>query len=873
MQKTKSIPEIYQEVKDFDIVITNDAALKDGINQQIKKAFLGQFAYTPKELATEYSSEIFQRPLKDKPQLTLILSEKLNISIKQAHHLITNIFDKWEKSPKLTEKELTRHELSAFEIIKNYPNICLARQKFNFKKFLKDKKTAVIAYNWLTELDKETLPNNFETISPFKNKKTEPKSFFVFNSEKDVISKLSELINKQNQNDIAVIVPKNSNYSFLAKSKLINKGINIRSGYFLKNHINVRIFLGIIDISLNITNKMLKEASPYIDLFNIEIDSKFNNYKLDYYINRINKNQEMEEFYNFLLNIRKKTYHELIKFIHEKIKLPPEFIYTIKTLSLLHKNISAQNFDELTYYIDNFDISIKEQSTGVLFVDSENSAFVNRPICFYLGLDNQWNSNNKKQETNIKIEKFQALLQQGQQQFYFVSEFTENQLTIPCYYFNVIENKNISNFNDVYFKPKKVNLKQFNDFYNPDKTQHKTKRENLELFSQSSFNNFVSCPKKYSYSKIVPREDQPYFLKGTLLHEFAEFYFEFAEFVKEKGLQYFINVMVNKYKRMVGDLNIDFEKTLFEIAAKNITNFIDSLDVKEMKKIPFKKSRKKQENIFSIICKKPLKSLNTEAEFEDYDYGIKGIIDLIIDNSTIVDYKTSSFVKRPKHIISSCTLDLIENFVDFQPAFYLMELRRFTKEKPLKFRYNYILANKDDMVEGKKSQNKNIVDVKYLPFNFSDFLASKECICLLASSKLRSSLIAELKDYKIITSFFKNNPFPKELQYDYQKLSNSEYSKKFHSYLKKYLKEKYSYYQNVIDSLLKTIVWIRTGERQKQALLFKEDIDNFEKFLQKNNQKINIFLNKKFPYSPINQDICNYCEFNDICLKKYNEDK
>ncbi|MCK5107777.1 MAG: PD-(D/E)XK nuclease family protein, partial [Nanoarchaeota archaeon] len=732
--------------------------------------------------------------------------------------------------------------------------------------------------------EKTILPTTYKNINIFKDNQAELSQFYIFNSENDIIQRLTELITKENQNQIAIVTPKNSPLSSLAKSKLTSKGIQINHKTYLKEHFDVRLFLSLIELSFNISDIKVREILPYLELFDLEINSNYNNYVFYYYINRINKDANLEGFFSLIQQINQKTYSELMLILNQKLKLPKEFQHILKTLSLTQEKITSENFSELSYFVENFDININQNHQGVLFIDATNSSFIDRQLCFFLGLDNSWTRTitkeglNLREAENLEQEKFLALLQQGKYQYYFTAEFTTNQLTIPCYYFNLLFNTKISSFLEPSFKPKKIRNKPTNTIYKPEQSNLEVKKDHLDLFSQSSFNNFVTCPKKYSYSKILPQEDQPHFMKGTLVHEFAEFYFEHKDFVKEKGPEEFVKTMVNKYKRINGDLNLDLEKTIFTIAVKNIINFIDALEVKEnvsligIKEItdnPFSISKYKQKNIFAERFKLKLESTNTEATFSDQDFGIRGVIDLIINQNTIVDYKTSAYVKSSKDIIKASNFNLIKDIVDFQPSFYIMELRKYTQDSEIKFIYNFILANKDSIVDGKEDKAKNIGEVKYIPTTFNEFLTTKSAICLLASSKARSALIAALKDYNILIEFFKNNPLPKELQYNYEKLSNSDYAERFHKLLKEKLDESYSTYEEVINSFLKTITWLRTGERQKQALIFKEDIDEFEVFINKKNTEINSFLNNKFPYQPIGQDTCKNCDYKHICLKRF----
>ena len=866
MQKVKSIEQIFDKIKDFDLVLTTDPSLRDGLN-----ALKEGICFTPKEFVKD-------KKLIDNISAAIEISSKLNISLKIAQHLIERINNLWENVGTLEKVAgfLSEDEKKVLDVLKELPTLNNAIGKLNFKELTNNKKTAVIAENWFSALDKKSLPEKYTNITLFENKQPKISEFLVFNSHKDIIDRLTELVTEKNQDDVAIVVPKESPLSSLIKSRLKSKGVKLNQTTFLKDHFGVRLFLGLIDISFNLYDIKVREILPYLEMFELEIKPKFNNYMFSYYVNRINKDTQLEGFFSFIKSIKTKTYAELALLLNGKVELPKEFNKLLKNLALSQEKMIEESYYELSYSVENFDLVIKEQKEGVLIIDAVNSAFVNRPLCFFLGLDNSWLRNiqsregiNVKEAEEIDREKFQVLMQQGKHQFYLVSEFTDNQNTVPCYYLNILFNTKINSFLDGLFNPRRIRNKKVQREYCPEELKVEYEKDHLDLFSQSSFNNFVTCPKKYSYSKLLPQEEQTYFLKGTLLHEFAEFYFEYKDFVEEEGLDSFIKIMVNKYKRINGDLNIDFEQSLFTIAIKNIIKFINSLEIEDLKDSPFSLSPYKKKNTFAERFNKELKSENTEANFSDKEFGIRGIIDLIVNSSTIVDYKTSAFVKYAKDIIKGSNFNLISDIVDFQPCFYIMELRKHTPGE-IKFIYNFLLANKDLVVDGKPDKRKkNIVEVKYIPLTFNDFLCTKSAIVLLASSKDRSSLIATLKDYNVLIDFFKKTPIEKELQYDYEKLLDSDYAKKFHSFLKDKLKDRYNYFSEIINSFLKSIVWLRTGIRQKQALIFKEDIDEFEEFLHKKNKEINLFLNDKFPYNPINTDICKTCDFRQVCLRRY----
>ena len=83
IKNPKSIQELYEETKDYDLVITNDSTLARALNSLINKPMIGRLAYTPKELGGKYSKYYFSEPILSKPKVILEISKKLNKDIKK----------------------------------------------------------------------------------------------------------------------------------------------------------------------------------------------------------------------------------------------------------------------------------------------------------------------------------------------------------------------------------------------------------------------------------------------------------------------------------------------------------------------------------------------------------------------------------------------------------------------------------------------------------------------------------------------------------------------------------------------------------------------------------------------------------------------
>jgi hypothetical protein len=65
MEAVKTIDALYEEVRDYDIVLCNDAPLTTALNNRVDKPMLGHFAVTPRQLAASMAIEVTGQPIID----------------------------------------------------------------------------------------------------------------------------------------------------------------------------------------------------------------------------------------------------------------------------------------------------------------------------------------------------------------------------------------------------------------------------------------------------------------------------------------------------------------------------------------------------------------------------------------------------------------------------------------------------------------------------------------------------------------------------------------------------------------------------------------------------------------------------------------
>jgi len=756
IRRSKSIKQLYDDVKDYDMVITSDAPLRTALNKHLNKPMVGTFAVTPKELAAKYAIQLFREPLLDESEAVIQVAKRLNISIKQAHYIVQRAFDAWQG---LVDLERAGQYLSSMadnkavlNIFRKLPTVYHAMEKFNGSVF-KGKKVAVIGLDFFTELDKRVLPEEYTNIEVFTDEEYSLSNFFTLTSERDVVDRVAGMINTENADDIAIVINPESSYLPLIESRLANKGIPMNIRGELKNHFLTRSFLDMVVMGLNIDNLTVREIAPFANLLSAYMDPRYSNYYIPDYVSDINEDAYLSEFYSFLKEITGKSYGNVLNWLGEKgLKFPSEFHDILQRLGMIEKTIDFESYTSLAYCMRNFDIEVAGNRRGTLLINCKNSTYIDRPVCFFLGMDaswtkgpgEEWLDREVKDKRDLNI--FQILLQQGQRRYYFASTMKNNEKVIPCYYFNLLFSKAIKDFTDPIFSNK--NLLSIENSAGQKRLRLLVKTEPYQFthFSQSSLRDFVLCPRRYAHGKLKHSQEEAYFLKGRMFHDFAVFYFNRPDIVLEKDDQFFIDDMLKEYKRMTGNLKLDVERTDFSIGIQNILSFIDSLDdVDEEPEIEIPSVlHRVSDNRFARLLGIPLEKPNCELSFADDELCIEGRFDLMVNPYKVVDFKSGRKGKTAAEIVKNadcCTIvdmefgdgeeetNIAEEKLDFQPMFYLLMMRKLNQNENIEFQHYYCLANYRQVINGESDDiSKNIVTIGYHPIDYNKS-KKKESFC------------------------------------------------------------------------------------------------------------------------------------------------
>lgn len=833
------IDEIYEKVRDYDIVLTADAPLADALNNRIEKSRIGEFAITPKILALRANQN---REIADERKLFIKSIRETELSWKKVFHILENIFDCMKNTGNL--RKILEYERfdnpetkKIIQILEETRNIYTEMENF---KPDKEKSTAVIALHQFNELDKKVLPEDYEIIDLFQDSNQELPKFRIFGNITDILQTIREAVNRDNYDDIAIVINPESEYPLLLQSLFQSENIPFMLRMDFTEDEDLRNFLLILKSGSSEKHLRLRDVQPILSSFNIEISIEHNNKLLkNLEIRKLDKIKEL------LSNVRNSTFNDVLseyeKMMHEEVS---EVREVLEEINILGKTVSEEKINKLEYYLDSFDIKASESERGVLLASAKSTSFVDRSIILYLDMDSNWDRDisdkpwiDKGKDEKENLKNFELLIQNGERQYYIVRESEMGSKITPCLYLDDILEIEFETFSDLPHEKysRRINNSRERTF---DKQYYNLEVKPVKMISQSGLNKLVKCPRDYYFSKLIRMERNHQLELGSLFHDFAEFYVNHQKFVNNRGIQEFIELISREIKPFIIDFDLDVFKTIIRVGLKNIMKFLDGKALPDIRLDDYEK--RSWGNYFEDHYGRDIEKGITELWFENPELCIKGKVDLLASENHLVDYKSGK-KSSSRSIIHSSNLDLLKEDPNFQAILYILHHRENRPGEEIEFSFFHFLDNLEDVIMRNAKLEDDIVTVTYHPRTFSEQLSKRETFNYLIkgiseNNNRRKTL--ERLNHSNYSKFFSEIELPHE--YDKDKLLKSNLAHDYIFYSQKLI-GKYKYVKKGCESSLKKLISFR--ERN----YFKEDLDNFQSFLKKQIEKLNEYKKDRFP--------------------------
>ncbi|MCQ2086045.1 MAG: PD-(D/E)XK nuclease family protein [archaeon] len=728
MRLAKSIDELYDEVKNYDMVLCNDAPLALALNNRINIPRIGIFAITPLQLASTICEDILGTPTLSDVEVIRVISKNTGYKFGYVHSEIQN-FKTIRRYTKDVKKHLHgRRSKVIYDEYIQLPTLEKAMSTFSGQDstFFTGKKIAVIGADFYDQLDKNFNPpeGKFDYIEVFKNGEYIIPEIRELNNSRQIAENATSLITLDNAADTAVVFNVEESIADSVRSALYRKKIPFKNFVNVKDLSPVRKFLEFITLSFSFNTVKVSQVRELISSYGGFISERYDEYLIENF-SLISRDKKTNEIIKIMQNIEKYTYLDICNKIAGAEKEPIETL--LDELDIANTVANSTDTDNIIYAVNNVsNLKHNEQvpdseKEGVLLVDCKNSVYIDRPIVIYLGLGTEWEidlnflnviSYGLKQEENDKnIQKFQILLQQGSERIYICSSTKNGIKPKPCSYFDQIENRHYETFNDVCekFIPGNWCIDENLKFIMPNE-KHVCLEYIPKSFSKSSFNNFISCPRKYMLASLLGSQDNSSTILGSLLHEYIEFRVCYPEIATKYGIEHYVDTISNAVIGLFPAETRSIKISNIRNSIKNINEFVDKMNFSNTKILGNCLTRHRYNRFFEETGKETLSNI-TEVPYESKQNHMKGIFDIIVNN-TIFDFKTGS-----AHDAKSVKDRVSEEFTtydkEYQCMFYLSLLDEICKEGEKSFILFYTAANEGKDVAGIPYDiHDNVVTIK-----------------------------------------------------------------------------------------------------------------------------------------------------------------
>ena len=683
MKGVKGIDELYEEVCEYDLVITNDVALATALNGRIDKPSIGYFALTPKQIAAHIASRVVGTPLYSELKVISTVSAETGLSMKYVHSEIENIKE-IRKYTKDVRKHL--HSLSSKAVYDSYEPIpTLERLMGSFipeeDEFFEGIYVAVIEEELFNDLDKHFIPIKHDSITIFKKEEYSIDKIYEIGNDRQLAENTVDMIDPSKPGDFAIVLNTSSPIADAVRAALYRRAMPFINALTVRDLSQIRDYLQFLTLALDFDTIRVKHVKELFSNYNGFFLKGREEFLLSKQTDADMRNRG-RELWEVMRNIRNMTYSEVCEAICDR-RARIQVGILINDLQVADIKVTTVNLNEVKYAVDNVnelhhnEEIPEDEKRGVLLVDCNNSIYIDRPVVFYLGMEQDWNKTlvgkpyiDIEDETDKNVSRLNALIQQGQVRYYFVNSTKGGKPARPCMLFDLLYKKPVDSFSLMCGDLVKGRWHKEEEQRMPDDPSRGVVSEKCfdRSFSKSSFNNYYSCPRRYMYGLFLSTPEEKSTEFGTLIHSFAEFYICYPQDVHEMGLDHFVDLISDRYSGLSSPMMEDLDKAKIRQAMWTITRYIDHLGIKDVPlDIPL--SSKKNPNRFMIALGKEYTSSICETDFESSKYPVHGQLDLFW-NGIITDYKTG----KPgdvKGIAESMTPGSRAKYPEFQAPIYL----------------------------------------------------------------------------------------------------------------------------------------------------------------------------------------------------------
>ena len=691
MDSVKTIDQLYQEVKDFDIVLCNDAPLATALNNRIDVPRIGGFATTPRHLAAREAVRILNESPWNDLKLISHISKETGYDMKFVHGEVENI-RAIRRYTRNVEKYLRGSSKRIYKVFRDLPTLEKVMSTFDNERegTYKGKKVAVIGLDLFDDLDKHFVPMDFEDVDIFEYNEFIIPKIYEAGNDRSISDNAVDMITSENASDVAIILDSSGPIADAVRSSLYRKGIPFKNTLSVKDLSQIRDYLEFLSLSLSFETVKIRQVRELFSSYGGLIQSSFDEYFLETYMISMSVGRS-KELATMMGSVREMTFTDVCNEIVPKMHRP-QIQLLLEDLSMTNEKVSGTLVNAMTYAVNNIsdlrhnEEIPEEEKHGVLLADCNNSVFVDRPFVIFLGMGPEWSRSSAgkdyadwETENELNAKRLQALLQQGSSRLYLVNSMKNGRQAKPSRSFDDIFGKAVTSFEHICGEMIKGGWYESSDH---SRVNHvPVPMEGTERrFSKSSLNSFVTCPRQYMFGELIRTPDVESTVLGNAIHNFAEFCVCYPE-EAESDLERYADDIVNRSAGLACPEMKYVDRSRIRAALNNILQFAKSIERPPLDREPSAYNKE-------IFDGKPSSS-SLETKIASDKVPLTGIFDVVIGD-TVVDYKTGR-IKENSDIKRA--LDGNSDYTELQALVYLALLQDNSGKGEKTFLTFYVMDN------------------------------------------------------------------------------------------------------------------------------------------------------------------------------------
>ncbi|AXR79952.1 PD-(D/E)XK nuclease family protein [Natrarchaeobaculum sulfurireducens] len=723
LTQSKSIDRLYREVADYDLVVVPDSPLADALNRRLERPHFGSFAITPRRLATQ------RRETAEDRTAFLEVIDETDLGWKEIAYAVGNVLQCWEYEG--TADAVIKYE--AFDTVTTRTIVDLVSSLPTSSRLLaeyeiepsSDESVAVVGERQLTNLEQSILPDEYDSIDRFTADDFELPPFRIFESPAAIVDALLDTISEENADDVGIVHDVGGEYSPLLESAFETAGIPYYGGPGFMDNRDHRAFVQLLRRTTVGSDTRVRSVKPLLTCLGATVPVDHDEKCL------VDVNDpEIEWLQTFTKQANSLTFGDALEAYENRTGRTLEaFREELERLRLLEEPITEAAIDRLTFYLETYEIPVDRDNDGVLLADAKSASFVDRPVVFYLGLDESWTHDSpsrpwvdRDEEYERNIDSFQSLLQSGVDQYYLVQDTAGGSPVTPCLYFDDLLEQEFERFSDLESVRHARTSRQTGNGFRQEPLESAVEPTRVETISQSSLNAFANSPRDYFFGRLVDGPDRHYFVEGNLFHDFAEFVVNHPEFVDDERIEEVVDVMLEEAGPFHRAVDLETQRTRYRIGLETIREYLeDHAPDDPTFLLP---SDGWGTNFFAEHFGREVESPVTERWFEDDELRLKGKIDLVQSPTHLVDFKSGGR-SSASQVMKQGSIDEPSDKPNFQASAYLAYWRRQHPDEHLEFTFFHFLETLDDVVAGEATLEDCLTTVTYRPVAFDEFVQSE----------------------------------------------------------------------------------------------------------------------------------------------------